>query len=186
MDRSIEQLIKIFTHIAREIQIYFLSGFLLLLNIYCIDYFYYESSLYHHLTTNILIVPTIIISYIIGQICMAIYYVIFELTGLEQGINKKLGIQHKVDSKILPHIYNTQKETYQHFIERYVILVMMRSTLTSSLLLMAIINLIYLIFICYKWQICLIASITSISFILMYILTARTECDYSDRIESMK
>ena len=52
MDRLIELLLNVFTHLSREIQIYILSGFLVISNILLIDYFYYDSTLFNFFTIN--------------------------------------------------------------------------------------------------------------------------------------
>lgn len=78
MDKLIEQILKSFSHIAREIKLYFLSGLIIFVNIICLDYFYYDSSLRLFLNQNNIMFPTIFIICIAGHFCMAFYYIVLE------------------------------------------------------------------------------------------------------------
>ena len=186
MDKTIEQIFRIFNHIVRELQVYFISGLMVILNIYMVDFFYYQQTLYKVFGQKEFLIPGIIIAYVIGHICMAFFYVLFEWKKLDKKINKKLGFEYNVESSILPDIYKKDKESYIHFIERYVILSMMRWTLSAAFFINFLIDLYYTIFKQYYWQVCLQTILSLLTSIIMYILTTKTENDYSDRITSMK
>jgi len=55
MEKAVEQIFLAFNHIARELQVYFISGVLLMLNIFAIDYFYYDSSFWGAISQNSLL-----------------------------------------------------------------------------------------------------------------------------------
>ena len=186
MDKTIEQIFKVFNHIVRELQVYFISGLLVFLNIYAIDFFYYDSSFFKVVNQEQFIVPLIIVAYVVGHICMAFFYVLLEWTKLDVKLNRLLGFNYSVESSVLPSIYKVNKESYTHFIERYVILVMMRWTMSSAFFIIFLTDLYFTIFKSYKWQICLLTILSLVASFCMYVLTSRTENDYSDRIESMK
>ena len=105
MDKTIEGIFKAFNHIARELQVYFINGLLILLNIYAIDFFYYEGSFWKIVGQRQFIFPAIIVAYILGHICMAFYYVLFEWTKFDKWLNKKFGFDYTVDSAALPSIF---------------------------------------------------------------------------------
>jgi len=101
MDKTIEQIFKVFNHIVRELQIYFISGCLILLNIYALDFFYYNSSLFKVVEQRQFIVPLIIVAYVFGHVCMAFFYAIFEWTKWDNKLNKFFGFKYSVESKNL-------------------------------------------------------------------------------------
>lgn len=186
MDKAIEQLLKIFNHLAREIQVYVLSGFLIAVNILIIDYFYYNLSLWNIIKTNSLEIPAIFILYILGQLSMALYYTIIELPSIDEKIKSILKLDYIIDSTALPSIYKKDPEIYMHFVERYVILTMMRWTLSAACFINFITDIIFLLKKDYHWQILLITLISFVGSIILLLLTTRTEKDYSDRIDSLK
>lgn len=185
MDKTIEQIFRAFNHIARELQVYFVSGLLVILNVYVIDFFYYDQSFYNIVGKKEFIVPGIIVAYIIGHVCMSFFYVLLELTKFDKKLNKRLGFDFNVDSNVLPNIYEKNKESYIHFIERYVVLTMMRWTLSSAFFINFLVDLYFTLFHEYNWQTCLLTVLNFLASVTMYILTTRTEKDYSDRINSM-
>jgi hypothetical protein len=137
------------------------------------------------MNTKELYMPLIIIAYVFAHFCMAIFYRIFERTVLEGKIKELLKFNYKIDSDLLPEIYNIEKDTYIHFIERYVVLVMMRYIISAAFFLIFFTN-IYFVVTDNKWQICLITIFSFFASLSLYILTCRTENDYADRIESMR
>ncbi len=145
MDKAVEQIFLAFNHIARELQVYFISGVLLMLNIFAIDYLYYDSSFWEVISQKQFIVPVIIVSYFLGHICMAFYYVVLEMPKLDKKFNKICGINYKVETASLPRIYKKDKDTYRYFIERYVILSMMRWTMSASMFLIFLTDFIFTI-----------------------------------------
>ena len=186
MDKTIEQIFKAFNHLAREVQIYLFSGLVVGTNVIVIDYFYYQSTLLTFIRTNALAIPIIIVLYILGQFCMALFYAILEWKKFDEKIKKFLGFNYKVDSKSLPQIYSKNPVLYLHFVERYIILTMMRWTLSAACFINFIIDIIVLFKKDFHWQFMLATIIFAISFLAFYLLSLKTENDYADRINSLK
>jgi len=149
MDKTIEQIFKAFNHIARELQIYFLSGFLLLMNLGVIDQIFFNRTIWKYTHLQSLFIPTlIIVAYILGHICMAVYCVALEVTGLDKRINALVPTENKDlhDERIrnlnetlpsLPELFVRDRTAYMHFVERYSLLVLMRWNLSAAFLIMA-------------------------------------------------
>jgi hypothetical protein len=186
MDKAIEQAFKIFNHLAREIQIYLFSGLVIGSNLIIIDYFYYRSSWLTFIQKNNLIVPTAIILYLIGQFCMAFYYMLLELTKFDKKINKCFGFKYNIDSKSLPSLYAKNTELYLHFVERFIILTMMRWTVSAACFINILINIIILFRKSYHWQFFAATIIFAIGAVSFYLLSNKTEKDYAGRIDSLK
>lgn len=185
MDKTIEQVFKAFSHIARELQIYFIPGFLILLNAYIIDCYYYNNSIYKLIVINYSGLALFVISYVLGHICMSFYYVLLELPGIDKIFNKWLGLSCNVDSNVLPKIYNENKESYYHFVERYIILTFMRWTISASLFIIFITDTVYLYVKPFKEHIWILAVISLVSSLFLFILSSKTEKDYAGRVEQM-
>lgn len=187
MDKAIEGIFKIFNHLARELQIYCLSGILILINCLLIDYFLYNHSLWTFIqNTKDLTIPILIITYILGQLSMAFYYLFLERTKLDEKIKKTLGFTYTENSALLHKIYIENKETYLHFIERYDLLAMMRWTMSASCTISFFIDIPFLLLNPNHWQqLSLIALSFLLSSLLLYILAVQTECDYVKRIEAL-
>lgn len=186
MDKVIDQVFKVFHHLAREIQVYVLSGLVVATNALIIDHFYYNSTLLTFIRTNTLAIPAAIVLYLLGQFCMAFYYAILEWTKLDKKINSFFKFDYSVDSKSLPKIYSKNPELYFHFIERYVILTMMRWTISAACFINLLIDLILLFKKDFHWQFLLTAIIFATGAITFYLLSAQTENDSAERINSLK
>src|SRR5690606_17403481 len=118
MDNALSEIIKSFTHFLRDFLIYFVSGLIVSLNIFIIDYLYYNSSLWELLETRNLILINLLLCYVLGHICMAVYFVLIEITRIDKKIKKCLKVG-KAKEKILPELYDKKPNIYKHFIERY-------------------------------------------------------------------
>jgi hypothetical protein len=186
MDKTIEQVFKAFNHLAREIQVYLFSGVVIAVNALIIDYFYYNSTLLAFIQTHNLTIPVAIVLYLIGQFCMAFFYTILEWTKVDKKINKILKFAYSVDSKSLPKLYRINPELYLHFVERYIILTMMRWTLSAACFINLIIDIIVIFNKDFHWQFLLTTIVFGTGTITFYLLTTRTENDYADRINSLK
>lgn len=186
MGKAIELIFKTFNHLAREIQIYLLSGSLIVFNALAIDYFYYDSTLFYFIQSKSLLIPLIIMIYIIGHFCMAFYYTVLEWKEFDKKINKFLGLTSIVKSEELPGIYNKNPEIFLHFIERYVVLTMMRWTISSACCINFLIDIVFILKKNYYWQFLFTTILFAIGAIAFYLLTAKTEKDYAERIDSLK
>ena len=79
MDKLIEGISKIFSHLSRDIQTYIFAGLIVLANLYIIDETYYSGDTsYKILHSDYSVLILIIASYIIGQICLGFYTLILE------------------------------------------------------------------------------------------------------------
>lgn len=186
MDKAIEQIFQAFNHIARELQVYFISGFLIILNVLLIDHFYYNSSLWQLFIDKKVILSMIIVAYFFGHICMAFYYVVLEMPKFDKKLCKFFGISYKTETVLLPKIYEKDKDTYRHFVERYIILFMMRWTMSAALFIGFLANTTYIIFVKYKSQFFIITILFFFASISLFILASKTESDCSNRIKSMQ
>jgi len=186
MDKAIEQLFKTFNHLAREVQVYVFSGFVIAINALIIDHFYYNSTLLTFIQTKKLTIPIVVVLYLIGQFCMAFYYLLLEWKGVDKKINSFLGFNYSVELKYLPKIYNNSTELYLHFVERYAILMMMRWLISAACFINLIIDIIILIKKEFHWQLLFATIIFATGFFIFYLLTAKTEKDYVDRINLLK
>jgi len=181
MDKLIEQLFKAFNHIAREVQIYFTSGTLILLNIYVVDYFYYDSSLWNIVKQSSFMIPLLIVSYVLGHFSMSFYYVLIEMTHLDKKIRQWLDLK-TVEEHLQPRIFSQHPDLYKHFIERHDLLSMMRWNISAALCINFIIGIIWFIVVASKWQVCLLAIICIVCSILLLFLSLKSEHDLADRI----
>jgi hypothetical protein len=93
MDNALSQILEMFKHLVRDILVYLVSGLLVLANLLFIDHTYLEKSTLNFLTgISYLPIIVIITSYGIGQLIMAIMFLIVEQTGFERFITSKMKI----------------------------------------------------------------------------------------------
>lgn len=187
MDKAVEEIFKIFNHLARELQIYCLSGVLILVNCLLIDFFLYNHSLWTLIqNTKDLAIPILVITYILGQLSMAFYYLLLERPKRDEWIKKVLGFNHTEKSALLHQIYIKNKEAYLHFVERYDLLTMMRWTMSAACALSFFIDIIFLFFNQNYWQqLGSIAILFLLGAISLYMLAVQTEYDYVKHIEGL-
>ncbi len=188
MTNITEQLIKAFKHIAREIQVYILSGSLILFELFFIDYFYYEQSIFNYWKEfPYLFIILLLFSYTFGHLTYALMYVVFEKTKVESKIKKilKYSIDNKIEDILNKEvaIFNENTNAYYEYIERYNILNHMRWNLSGANFLMFLINLIYLIFNKCCYQVVIVFAINFLGFFVFLLLSLKTEEEYYKRIE---
>src|ERR1039457_1265608 len=170
MDKAIEEISKVFNHLAREVQLYLVPGFIILMNIYAINYYYYNSSMLDIAKQQYYWFAIIVLAYVFGHISMALFYVLIELDRFDKKINKLLGLNYKINSSALPNIYNKNKEAYFHFVERYVILSLMRWTMSASLFVVTITDTVYLVLKPLQLQVLILTFASATSSIILFIL----------------
>lgn len=154
MDKTIEQLFKVFSHLAREILVYAFTGFILILDLFYLDYLYNSGTFYKDfVTSKYFSVVIIIISYILGQIVMAIYCMFLEFWRFDKILYRLIfkirfpDTKDPVDEKMIDDkaiILKDNEKLYFHYIERNVNLSIMRWNYSGVFVLISIIN-----FICY-------------------------------------
>ncbi|GGB06850.1 hypothetical protein [Mucilaginibacter rubeus] len=117
---------------------------------------------------------------------MAFFYILLEWRGLDKKLNKLMGFSYIIKSSVLPSIYKKDKEAYVHFIERYIVLSMMRWNFSAAFFINFLIDLSFTIFIKYYWQVVLLTTLSLVVSFIMFVLTSKTEKDYAGRIQSME
>lgn len=188
MDKTIEQVFKVFSHLGREIQIYVFSGLVIAINIVIVDYFYFNSSLLHFIQSNNLEIPSIVLIYLLGHFCMSFYYFVLEWKEFDMKIKSMLNFKYKIDLDALPIIHDKKPILYNYFIERYNALAMMRWTISAACTINFLIDIIIMIvfrddFHCLFLVTLIIFIISSFTF---YLLHLKTEKDYSEKIDQIK
>jgi hypothetical protein len=138
MDETISQVFKAFNHVARELQIYFISGFLVLVNTYFALDPKHLSFLEAHKSSAFFGAGVIIVAYVLGHVCMAVYYVLLEWTKLEKVIDRVLRFKNETPPGSLPLLFQKDSAVYLHFVERYVLLSLMRWNLSAAFFIMSI------------------------------------------------
>jgi len=186
MEKPIEQILKVFSHLGREIQIYVFSGLVVATNIIIIDYFYYESSFLNFIQINHFILPSIVLLYLLGHFCMGFYFLLLEHFKFDKKIKKILKFEIIDQEDELPMIYKKDDKIYNFFIERNNILLMMRWTLSAACCINFFSNLVFLSIKKFHWQFLLITIIVFNGIIVFYLLSAQSEEDYSKKINQIK
>ncbi|MFN8296508.1 MAG: hypothetical protein U0T69_09955 [Chitinophagales bacterium] len=151
MDKTIEQVFKIFSHLAREIQTYIFSGLILLLNFHMIDRYYNDCEITKEIMGyDYYIVMLLIVAYILGQISLGFYCFVLEVHSYEERIYAKLfkdrykNVDSATDEVMIRkkgEIFLKNREIYFHFIERNVNLALMRWNYSSAFLMIFLIDL---------------------------------------------
>ena len=188
MDKTIEQIFKAFSHIAREVQIYLISGFLVILNILACEYLNDNLCIFYNVFQKQFIIPLIIIAYVIGHICVAVFYairyIISKCGKIEEDLKDCIEFKHEANLTILPSLYKKDPKTYTHFIERYDLLNSMRRTMSAAFFINFLVDIIYCITDCEcQIQICSLGGVSFLAFACLFILTYRTEKGLADRID---
>ncbi|MCB0708416.1 MAG: hypothetical protein KDC15_03375 [Chitinophagaceae bacterium] len=197
MDKLIEELFKVFSHLAREIQAYVFSGFILLLNIFLIDFIYYDSFLWdaikgHSFLTWIFV----IICYILGQFALALYAFLLEFTRLDLWLQTRIfksrftSINNFTDENTVldkATILKKDERLYFHFIERNVNLTVMRWNFSSAFLLISIVDFIYLTkeYHCKILIVGLVSLFISWCFLILSIFTQKENADQISKLKTL-
>ncbi len=134
MDNTIAKLLDLFKHISRDIMIYAISGFVVIVNFFIIDKFYFGGiyfGLIHKLEYLSLIV--FIISYVIGHIIMAIMEIL-EIIKCKISKNRNIIFKNEII------IFKKEQNIYDYFIERQNQLSYFRWTLSGAFFILTLIN----------------------------------------------
>lgn len=198
MDKTIEQIFKVFNHLAREIQAYFFSGLVIALNGLLLDYLFFDLSLFGFIKSKELLVPTLIVIYLLGQFSFGFYYLVLETWKGDKKINQKIGINADIDNSALPGIYIKNPELYLFFVERYMTLHLMRGTLCSSCFLNVVTNIFFIVAFgvgCISsslpkkaviWQLVVVIILFILGTVVFYLIGAQTEEDCTKRVNLLK
>ncbi len=202
MESAINLLSKTFQHLAREIQAYIFSGILVVLNTLFITN---KLSLLTQKQENstLIWILAIVITYIIGHVCMAVFSLLFEVTriqklfqkifyicmyGKEELKNKKVESKNNfpnVDASKDVEIYINSREAYQFYIERDNNLIFMRWNYAGAGVLNTVITLFFYsnVFLS-KSNVIFINLLFSGLMFLLCILAEFERYDFSKSIES--
>ncbi|MBN2520297.1 MAG: hypothetical protein JXB17_07330 [Bacteroidales bacterium] len=149
MGQTFEQIIKVFTHLAREVQIYLFSGALFLIQIHIIFHPYLHDILQIH-KSKLVYLSLLLISYLIGHTTFSIYNIfccLFELNCKKEFKKTRQKYEkRKINFLREVNIYKKNDKVHTQFIERYNILYQMRCNLAVTLLLLAAIAITYRFF----------------------------------------
>ncbi len=179
MDNTIAKLLDLFKHISRDIIIYAISGFVVIVNFFIIDKFYL-GGIYFGLIDKLEYISLIIfiLSYVIGHIIMSLMQIV---DFIEPCIYKLFKFE-SVDFKYEVQIFKENQNIYDYFIERQNQLTYFRWTLSGAFLILTLINC------CYK---CIEKVDISLYFIFLpfvigiflLILHYTTEKEYKEKIK---
>jgi hypothetical protein len=196
MDKTIEQLFKVFSHLARDIQNYLFSGFIIIFNIYLLDYFYYSSSIWKEIANNKILIPSVIVAaYILGHISLGFYTLIIEWAGVDTFLNRELFKKRFPDVKIVSDselisaklkTLNNNKELYLHFIEREYNLSNMRWNYSAAFLLISLCDFTYLIFDKNVWQILMTAILSFFAAMCLLLISIFTQKENAAQLKSLQ
>ena len=139
MDNSIAKLLDLFKHLARDIIIYVLPGFVLIFNFIIVDKLYLGNKLINILNTEYLLLIFFILSYLVGHVIMAFMSILFKILNMFKC--KKDGIDFEKELKIFKMNY----QVYEYFIERENHLYFLRWNLSGGFLISAIFNVFFMI-----------------------------------------
>ncbi|REG98150.1 hypothetical protein [Flavobacterium aquicola] len=123
------ELSKIFSHLSRDLFIYFLTGFIVVIDLAYLDYlFNSEITLKYIKTIPYWTISSTIIAFAIGHLVFALMYIVFEGTNFENWLKKKLfplncGDDNPkafiIDFEKEITIFVNKKDLHDQFIERH-------------------------------------------------------------------
>lgn len=177
---GMNELVKAFNHIARDIMIYILPGliFLLFCLFFCIKIHYLNS--WNNIMTTKNIIILIIVAYIIGHIIMGImeFFVILKIENFFKKIfYPKESIKPKDENDAeLEILAFSDRDAYNFFVERHTQLSLFRWNLSGSFFLISISSFIFLFFY-YDFVLICIGVISIIFFLIMFVFSIKTELD---------
>ncbi len=205
MDKILEGVSKIFSHLARDIQAYILAGLVLLLNFYILDTTYHSgrfSEVILEIEYPFWIV--LVLAYILGQISLGFYSCLLELTRwdikfLYKRVFKKRFEKKDKEGNIIVcdpateekmirgkwQLYKTDKDIYIHFVERQVILAVMRWNLSAVFLIASLLDLGYCLIVRCDKTIIGAAIVFFVLSLLLMILHIQTQRENDDQLEKV-
>lgn len=142
MDSSIAKLLDLFKHVARDIIIYMLPGFVLIFYFIIVDNLYLGNKLIDILNTEYSLLILFILSYIIGHIIMAFMEIITLIEFLIKKMKcKKNENENEIDFQKELEIFKRNDKVYEYFIERENLLYYFRWNLSGAFFILGFFNL---------------------------------------------
>lgn len=196
MDKIVEEMSKIFSHLARDIQNYIFTGLIVLSNCYLLDRIYNSGSISCEIHNHeYYLLMLVIASYIIGQICLSFYTVILELPRIDEKLYQKMFTRRypriasatdEASIKQKGKIFKADKDLYFHFIERDVNLGTIRWNYSSAFFICSLINFGFCIFSTY-YQIIFWTAVAevviSIFLMILHIITQKENVDQLNKLQ---
>jgi hypothetical protein len=177
----IKQILAKFHHLTRDIFVYFLPGFFLVIYFIWFDYKYGNGIILQHMFINDGIKFSLfIISYILGHLVAAISILIEKFE--KQFDSKKVKVAEKESLKKEMKVYISKFELYERYINRYNDLLYFRYNMKGVLFIILIFSLFNLFISSNKFDI-FVFILSLIVFIALIILENVTEDDLEKRIE---
>ena len=185
------ELTKIFKHLSRDLFVYFLTGFTIFINILLLDYLFNGSEFIIYVRK----IPywgigISILSYIIGHIIFSISYLLFEYSGIDECLKKKMypitnNKAFEIDFIKEMNVFNNKVDLHDQFIERHTQLFLMRWNLACGLIICGLTNLIIELFNHFIKELNLLSIMFILTGITLYILSIKTEKDCFDRLNKI-
>ena len=175
-------LTKVFKHLSRDIFIYFFPGFVVLFNIFLIDYVFNSFKLFSYLSKfSISIFVSFVFSFLVGHLVFGLIYFLFELTRLEKYFRCKFNF---ITVSTLDDIntFNNFPDLHEQYIERHSQLYLMRWNLSGSIMLCSVFNLLHFAFFDFSILFFIISITTLILGFFLYVLSLKTENDCAEYI----
>lgn len=189
------ELSKIFRHLSRDIFIYFLTGFIVLIDLAYLDHLFNSTHTYNFVKTiPYWTISAIILSFAIGHIVFALMYFVFEYSKFENWIKTKMFpvrdnnnriIAFQIDYEKEITIYSNKLDLHEQFIERHTQLYIMRWNFAAGLMICGLTNIIFEIVFQFTLGFTILSIILILTGILLYILSLKTEKDCFDRINKI-
>jgi hypothetical protein len=190
------ELSKIFKHLSRDLFIYFLTGFIFIINLTYLDYLFNCSNTYHYVRSiPYWTIYAIIISYAAGHVIFALMYFLFEYTKLENWLKIKFFpvndnndnvIAFQIDYEKEITIFANKIDLHEQFIERHTQLYIMRWNFSAGLMFSGILNIIFESIFHFSLGFTITSIILILTGFFLYILSLKTEKDCLDRINKIE
>jgi len=186
------ELSKIFSHLSRDLFIYFLTGFIVVIDLVYLDYLFNSAITFQHVKTiPYWTIGMTIIAFTIGHLVFALMYFVFECSKFESWLKKKLfPIKDSNDNPIAFVIdfeneittFLNKKDLHEQFIERHTQLYLMRWNFAGGMIFSGLTNIIFQIYFHFIFVFTVVSILLILLGFLVYILSLRTEKDCFDRI----
>ncbi|KAF2338069.1 hypothetical protein [Flavobacterium ginsenosidimutans] len=189
------ELSKIFSHLSRDLFIYFLTGFIVVIDLAYLDYLFNTASTFKYIKTiPYWAISSTIIAFTIGHLVFSIMYFIFEYTKLEIWLKKKLFSSYDHENNKPPFEISFEKEIkifekkrvlHDQFIERHTQLYLMRWNLAGGFMFSGLTNILFEIYFHFTIVFTALSILSILIGFSLYVLSLKTEKDCFARINKI-
>jgi|GEM_PF-5500909 len=189
------ELSKIFRHLSRDIFIYFLTGFIVVLDLAYLDYLFNTASTIKYVKTiPYWTIGSVVFAFAVGHSVFALMYFIFEHSKFESWLKKKLFpvydindnlVAFEIDYKKEITIFANKSDLHEQFIERHTQLYLMRWNFAAGMMFCGVTNIIFEIYFNFTYAFTTLSALLILTGFITYILSLRTEKDCFDRINKI-